>query len=504
LEITLIKKLFSGAIANILNLLLQLVLGLWVFRELYNYLGEYDFGIWAILFAVFAHVVLFEFGLGMVITRHSSKDLENINEADTNLIESCFKTFYLFSVVVILFSLIGVSLFSMLFTENGEFNHGDSIILVSMLIAGSFIANYLSGAYQAYLLGCMQHGFVNKIRLITNLSRSFLILMSIECNLSVVLLALIYILTSLFELVLRINKCNSLGLAFNPLKSQYKLLKIFDVVKDRGKKLIFLRVNDYARNSAPILVASSFLGASAIAPLRVSGRLMELFTEVMMSFNFVLTPYFSKISTTNDQGLNKKVVYSIIISTAFTSLIFANLVIHGEWFLGIWLGQFPPETYSILVWFAAAFSVSNMQVPLNSFLIAKEHYDEVSFLAIIELILTLTCLIAGVYLWGIMGAAYALLCSMLIVRLLIQPKVAANVLKMKLHTYYGALFLPALAIYVFIFIIQHLNNMLNITVIGSNATQIIIQIVALLSLSVVFWAFVVKKRQTKNLHYPTK
>lgn len=489
-----IKKLFSGALANIFNLLLQLLLGLWVFRELYNYLGEYDFGVWALLFAVFSHVVLFEFGLGMVITRHSAKDSQYFDFVDKELIDSCFKTFYICSIAVIIFFVIVSFFSSMFFPENNEFKQGDSILIVSFLLACSFISNYLSGAYQAYLLGKMEHTFVNKVRLIANLSRSLLLIIFIEINLPVVSLAAVYTVVSFVELIVRAKKCFNLNLTFNPVKAKYNFSQIYNDVNERGKKLFLLRVNDYAKNSAPIIVASSLIGVAAVAPLRISGRLMELFSEVMMSFNFVLTPYFSKISAVDDTDISQKVFFSVALSSAFSSLILANLFLHGEWFLELWLGQSNSITYQVLVLFACAFCLSNMQAPLNSFLIAKEHYKQLSILAIIEFLLTLLGLVIGIYFWGVLGAGYALFFSMFIVRILIQPKVAVSDLGLKVKLYYMVLFIPPMLVFIFMYLTYKLSQLNLFEIVGGNIAQILIQVFGLILISIITYQFFVRKQ----------
>ena len=68
----LLKKLITGAVFNIGNVVLQVVLGLFVFKYMLSYFGDNDFGQWSVIMALLAHVTLFEFGLNSVISRQVS------------------------------------------------------------------------------------------------------------------------------------------------------------------------------------------------------------------------------------------------------------------------------------------------------------------------------------------------------------------------------------------------------------------------------------------------
>lgn len=286
-----LKILVTGALYNIVNILAQILLGLIVFREMLLHFGEADFGTWSLLFAILAHVKLFEFGLGSIISKLvpilKKGDSKNVSYFSTAIVAMAL-IFAAFLAVLIAVALIGGQ-------ETLQFQGTEAFTLVLFLMGCNFLFLYLTGAFHAYLTGSFKVGRLNSVRLFINILRSVLIIGFLQFNSSVVIVAYIFALTSLLELLLLFLISVKSGF-FEDLDLSTCSISSFNYVAERGYKLFFLSVNDYVRQNALVIVCGFILGVIAIVPLRIAGRLMEIYVQISVSLNYILTPYFSSIA----------------------------------------------------------------------------------------------------------------------------------------------------------------------------------------------------------------
>jgi O-antigen/teichoic acid export membrane protein len=191
------------------------------------------------------------------------------------------------------------------------------------------------------------------------------------------------------------------------------------------------------------------MSSIAVVPLRISGRLMEIFLQVLESIDLLLTPYFSKFISSDNNAFNRRFQISLIVSSFMSLAIYFNILAHGEWFLNIWLGNYPKVTLEALLILAVGFTVTNMQSPVNSVLIAKDHYKIVSYLSISELVFTLVLMFVLILQLGVIGAAYALTFSMLLIRGVLQPILVCRILSISIFRYILPCILVAVLLFIF-------------------------------------------------------
>ena len=434
-----LKILVTGALYNIVNILAQILLGLVVFREMLLHFGEADFGTWSLLFAILAHVKLFEFGLGSIISKLvpilKKGDSKNVSYFSTAIVAMAL-IFAAFLAVLIAVALIGGQ-------ETLQFQGTEAFTLVLFLMGCNFLFLYLTGAFHAYLTGSFKVGRLNSVRLFINILRSVLIIGFLQFNSSVVIVAYIFALTSLLELLLLFLISVKSGF-FEDLDLSTCSISSFNYVAERGYKLFFLSVNDYVRQNALVIVCGFILGVIAIVPLRIAGRLMEIYVQISVSLNYILTPYFSSIAIGDNDSVNKKFLISINCATTLSALIFLNIVFIGDWFLVLWLGDVPQFTPEVVKLIAVGFCIATIQGPCTSFLISKDKNKTIMLLCILEIVTLGSIIYPFVSFFGIMGAAYSMAISLGLTRGILQPIIIGRVLKISLWTYCINLLVPML------------------------------------------------------------
>lgn len=427
-----LRTLVSGAVFNILNLIVQIFLGMLVFREMLLSFGEHDFGQWSFVFAILAHIVLFEFGLGSVI----SKLTPILGRDEHNQARFSAAVLVIFSIGAGFLLLIGIA--ALVLNQMPvilPFDDSISLAELLFLLGANFVFTFLAGALQAYLTGKFKVGRLNLIRATFNIFRAVSILLLLEYGSGVFAVAVVFALSSLIQLLLMMWASYQVGFMteFHPSSCSKAALQY---ILKRGSRFVFMSVNGYARNNGAIIVCGIVIGAIALVPLRIAGRLMEIYIDVALSLTYMLTPYFSSLGETNSQTFKKSFQISLAASAFVSTAIFFNMVFIGEWFLQLWLGEVPANTFAILIALATGYCFAIAQGPSISIMIARDRNNEIMVISILETILFLGLIYPFIKLYGVIGAAYATSISIFITRVLIQPIWIIKILQLSLSSFF--------------------------------------------------------------------
>lgn len=438
-----IKKLISGALFNILNIIVQVLLGLIVFREMLLHFGEADFGLWSLLFAILAHIQLFEFGLGSMM----SKLVPALKKPKDSVSKALFSTaFFTLNSIFVTFFVILIIASIYVDTMAFDFESGASFGFVVFLLGCNFLFIFQTGALHAYLTGNFKVGRINSVRLFINTFRAILIISLLQFEYSVFVIALVFASVAFLELTLLLTLALKVGLK-NDLDRSLCSSSSLKIVIDRGSRLFFLSLNNYTRKNAAIIVGGLSLGVVAIVPMRIAGRLMEIYVEISTALNYLLTPYFSSFEPDDDKTLQQSFLVSISCATALSVLIFSNIILLGDWFLTIWLGVVPEFTSEILQITAIGFCIANMQGPCTSMLISKDRNNVLMTICISEISILLLVILPAIQMFGILGAAYALSAGLVVSRALVQPILICKSFGISYKKYLTTILYPAIATY---------------------------------------------------------
>ncbi len=449
-----LKKLVYGAVFNIVNILVQVLLGLIVFREMLLHFGEADFGAWSLLFAILSHIQLCEFGLGTMI----SKLVPNLKKPDNNQSKTLFSTaFYSMTALFALFSVLLVITSFFLDKLSFQFESDAPLGLVVLLLGLNFLLIFYTGSVRAYLTGNFKVGSINSVRLFINLSRALLIIGLLQFGFSVLAIAVVFAIFAALEFMFLLIMALRIGLR-DDLSFRACSVESFKNVVNRGIKLFFMNLNAYSRKNAAIILGGFSLGVVAIVPLRIAGRLMEIYVEIATSLNYILTPYFSGLAPNDSNALNRSFIVSIICATVLSVFIFSNISILGDWFLIVWLTDVPEYTSEILQVMAIGFCIANMQGPCISMFISKDKNNTLMGISIVEMILLIALIFPAINMYGIVGTAYALTVSMIIPKLILQPVLISRAFGIPYFRYVFAIVTPAVVTFTIVKVLYIVAN----------------------------------------------
>lgn len=437
-----LKVLISGAIFNIVNILIQIILGMLVFREMLLHFGEHDFGQWTFIFAILAHIMLFEFGLGSVISKLTpilKREHKNLSRFSTAIV-------VIFGIGLIFLAGIGIaSIVLSQFPNMLEFDADITLAQLLFLLGANFVFTFQAGAVQAYLTGKFKVGSLNLIKISITILRTVGILGCLNLDYGVLTVAIIFAASAFLQVLAMMLIACKAGLLseFSFSECSKDSLRY---IANRGSRYMFMSFNGYVRNNAAIIICGIVIGAIALVPLRIAGRLIEIYGEVLTSIIYMLTPYFSSINSDKKESLDKSFQISVAASSFVSSVIFINMYFLGHWFLEVWLGQVPTGTYEILITLAAGFCFANAQAPCTPLMIAKDRNNDVMLLSITEIIVLFILIYPMIAAYGVIGSAYATFISLIISRGILQPILITRTLNISFSRYFFLLLTPMITI----------------------------------------------------------
>lgn len=173
------KALWRNAISNYGRTVLRMVLGLFMFRMLYQHLSKEDFGLWSLLWSLFGYGVLVDFGLGFAAQKRVAELAARENWEELGTVLSSILAFFLaVAAVVLLLAVFGSGLLLDLFklTPGTEGRYRPVIVTFFLGLAVGFPL----GVFPEILRGLQRISTVNSLVSAGLIANFLLLLMAMK------------------------------------------------------------------------------------------------------------------------------------------------------------------------------------------------------------------------------------------------------------------------------------------------------------------------------------
>lgn len=336
------RVIYNTAILYI-KLIVGLIVGLITTRLVLSALGEKDFGIYALVAGVIGM-------LGILNTSMSSASMRfiahGLGSEDTGTIKKTFNTtltlhFFIGIAVLLLMEIGGFVLFNY-FLNIPEEKISDAQIIFHIMVISSFIT-IISVPYDAVMNA---HENMLALSLVDLLGVFLSLCVALVITLVSGNLLIIYGFLTLFvHLTLRILKQLYSVRKYSECKIDLK--KYFD--KDMSKKILsfsgwnlFGSIASISVTQARSVILNMFLGVSVNAADGISTKVSEQVNMISVSMTRALNPQLIK---SEGGGRRKRMIYLTVISSKFSSYLFAivaiPIIVEAPHLLSLWLKNVP-------------------------------------------------------------------------------------------------------------------------------------------------------------------
>lgn len=405
-------KTLRNSVYLFANFLLPMAFTIFLTRSMALNLGEGEFGVMLLVNAISSFVNYVDLGLSTAVTKYSAeyKGSGNI-QALTELLSSSRLLFLATGLIgLLVFFVLGVWFLPLFNITGGSIKN----ISVVFILAGlTFLLSSLTTVYSAVLTA------LQRFDLLTKLSLAMLFVNSIG---SIILLEMNFRLKALMSLNLFLALVTLVFFHFYVKKLMPELKLSFKLYKHELIKAYKFGAQAFASNLAGTLlnyldrlIIPIFLGPAMLPYYSVPGNIAIKTSVVTNTFGLMLFPMASEFAGSGEvEKLKNVYIRSFRNLHIIAAAVTVAIIFFAEKILYFWLGaDYAERSSKILVILALTYFVVGLYIPLQGMLLGlgklKFLIKQSLFMAVLNFILLLIL----VPRFGIMGAAWAYLISVL-------------------------------------------------------------------------------------------
>jgi O-antigen/teichoic acid export membrane protein len=339
---------------------------------LLNQFGKDEYGLLILTLSVFSYFKMIDFGLPTSTIKACSnwlpqKKYSKIEKSFQSTILFYFSMGALSSLLLVIIGYYGDSIFNL------EEEQKKLFFLIMIIFSFNSILEWLLPIFIVFFSVYNKIDWINKITLIRTLILFIGAISVSYFNLSIIVYSLIYIVSSVLQILFFIFKSKSFDISFKMIFLPIFNYNIFMELFYFGIKLFTMRIFQISANYLrPILLAIFSLSITSII---VDYHIIQTFCSLVISFAGIFTqillPLTAKHNALNDKkNLDKLLFLGTKYITIFISLLIFGLIINLESLIYLYVG---PENLYLKKWIMISlFTLIGLHnSPVSSLIITK-------------------------------------------------------------------------------------------------------------------------------------
>ncbi|MED4530691.1 oligosaccharide flippase family protein [Metabacillus fastidiosus] len=306
---------------------------------LISFLGQSEYGIYALIGALIGSLAILEFGFRDSITKYIFKyKMNNEEEKESRLLSMCI---ILYGVIAFLCLAVGLLMYPFLeWVFGGSLNVQEMATakLIYLISLFSVCVSFFLGAFQSYIQGHKKYMFINRVMLLRLLLRmvlvSIFLLFGFKAVTVVIIDALLNIGTVVFFTFFSFKKLNiklkfvKLNIQFLKESSGYSTVRLLGNIAN----VFYWRIG--------LIVIGCSIGSIAVAVYSIAIILAGYYEYFSKVIHNKISPYIAKMITKGADGEELTKICSKIGRIQFFLLggILLGFLLFGKEFILLWLG----------------------------------------------------------------------------------------------------------------------------------------------------------------------
>lgn len=432
-----LNRLVSGGLLRAISLILSIVIAFLMMPFVIHNLGERWYGLWVIVGSLIGYYGVLDFGLSSACQRFIAKAIHNNEDGEVNtVVNSSFLLFSVLSLFSILVTFCILWLSPIFFHQKEELQTFQIVIsILGLKTAVMFPFMVFNGIVSAHL----RYDIDSYIEIFKLIVRTTLIFLYLTMGYSIVALATITLITEITGYILIAIAAKKI---YSPLNISYKFIDraLFSKLLNYSKFTFLASIGDILRFRIDDLVIAKFIGLALVTHYAIAIQLINYIGQFLNTILGGFLPVFTKYAAQNNNDtLKDKFLLVTEISVFSTLLIVPTIMIVGESFIQLWMGEkFTDAYYPLLILGFAAILAGCNRVCITV-LYAKAQHHYFAKVNILEGIANLVLSLILVQDYGIIGVALGTAIPTIVVKTFLLPKYSCNLLGIKLSLYYKLL-----------------------------------------------------------------
>ncbi|WP_084201395.1 oligosaccharide flippase family protein [Geobacter pickeringii] len=439
-----LKKLIINSSSNILTMVVKVVCSFIMTPVIVKALGNYDYGLWEIVFALVGYMGLLDIGMRPAVVRYVAKyeavgDKKSINEL--------FSTAITFSLLIGIFGCLILVVWGVINPNILSENNKESVkYLYFLVIIGcqlfvqfpGLIAECVHAGYQRYNL-------YNNITIINTLIGNSIVYVLLKNGHGLVTLALgnaigVTVKYLIYLILLLTDKYGGIR-----WKARYISIPMLKKLLNFGGKSFVTALSTTAISNSSSLIIGIYCNPAMIPFYSIPKRLISYLNDMSNTITNVFMPTFSQLYALRDVNAMRRMYLAstkYIIGVTYPLII--GISILGNPFLKIWMGQVYAEKSQKVLILLAIGNIFYLMNPLLSQLLTG--INKIRFLIItrgVTAVMVIVLSLIFVRNFSYEGVASAFLITSVSVKP-VEIWYTSKVLKVTIIEYTKTIYLPML------------------------------------------------------------
>ncbi len=429
------RTILHSALSQVVSYVGTLFIGFLLLPYIINKLGNYEYGLWALVTGILGNVTLFQLGLGSSIQNHLAQESGKKNVDGFNRI---------FSNGVIIFTVIGFALLAIITTfcvfviTLDQLYLSTGVIGTVLILGINLTTSFIIFPYSSVLSAQLRYDIIAIATLLQSILNGALTIISLQLGYGMLALAVAYLISGSLANIFIYFFTKS---AFPALRFRTEYIErsiISKLAKYSGKSFI-TQLGDMLRFRIDEIVTGSFIGIAQVTHYSIANRLVTAANGPTASILGLLNSLFARYHGMQDTGtMRRSLQLSMKLSGALAAFTLAAILLLGKPFIAGWFGAPYLDAYLPAALLGVAYFIARIQSPAISMFYAIDKHEYFAYINLFEGLLNL--ILSVLFVWqfhlGITGVALGTLIPILISKLLIQPFWVPRFVEMPIQKYY--------------------------------------------------------------------
>ena len=415
-----VKKLLQNLFSNVSVLVLKMGITFIMSPVIVRALGNYDYGIWEIVFCIVGYMGLLDVGIPTAIIRYTAKyNAENNKEKLEELFSTSLAFMFFIGFLIFLFFLCWIFILPQSFLEGGDSKQ--KYIFFLLIIGLQMFFTFPGYVFQSMHQGFQRYNLINLVTIINSVVGAIIIFVLLNRGGGLLTLAItnaagISLKYIIYWIMLRSPHFG--GFRFR--------IKKISVVRAKelltfGLRSLIIGISLQISFSTGPLIIGAFLGPVIVTFYVIPSGLVRHACNLIASSTLAFMPVFSDLSAKNDKKTMAKLYLSA--SRYIVGILFP--IIAGIYFLGVpflsrWMGiEYAEKGRYVIYILTIAYTLAYFNPFSNRFLTGIGRQGVLAKLRFSSAVLNLVLSLILVHFFNKEGVAIAALIPALIIEPLI-------------------------------------------------------------------------------------
>ena len=432
------KQLKLGIILNYLSIILTFIIGLIYTPFLIRFLGQEDYGIYALAFAIAGYLSLLDLGVGNSIVRFISANMVNgTKENERKIIGFFFKVFtYIGILTLAIGGLIAINTEKMVSSEFSV-NQIEELRVMIWILTLNFAIGFVFNTFAAVIQAYERFVFLKICNILRQLLTPLISVVILFYSSSLILLTLTLFIVNTGILIVNFiyyKKYLNLKLSFDKLNIDFK-----KEIVAYSAIIFIVAVADKLYWQTDQILLGIIESPSEIAIYAVAIQFINIFMSLSIAINSVFLPRITKLVNTENYlvQLNQLYIKVSKFQTFIVGLAFSGFIIIGKDFIVLWVGESYTTVYVITLILVSTFFLDLIQNLGLTIMQAEGKYKFRAYTLIICSILNVLISIPIIKIYGSIGTAVVTAIFVLIGNVIILNVYFHKVIKLNMKAYWS-------------------------------------------------------------------